>query len=299
MELGIGLPQTGAAASPESIREVAVGAERLGLASVWAFERQLRPVAPVSQGGGEPAPLPAAYASVYDPLETLAFAAAMTSRITLGTSILIAPLHPPVVLGRRMATVDRLSGGRLLAGLGQGWMPQEFAAAGVPTHARGDRFEEWVAAVRAVWGPDPVRFDGRFYTVAESQVGPKPARPGGPPIIAGAFAPPALARAGRMGLGLNPGAWSFDALEGSLAAWRSAARAAGHDPDALPVVVRVNGDVTEQPLDRRMPATGSPEQVAEDLARLEGMGVHHAFWAMDAPVGEQLERLGGLLATVG
>jgi len=294
MELGIALPQSGPSATAAAIRDVATGAERLGLASVWVFERQLRPLVDMSQGGAAPGPLPEVYASVHDPLETLAFAAAVTERVTLGTSILIAPLHPPVVLGRRLATLDQLSGGRVLAGLGQGWMPQEFATAGVPTAARGDRFEEWVQAVRAVWGPDPVTFDGRFYTVPEAQIGPKPVRPGGPPIITGAFAPPALARAGRMGLGLNPGAWSFDALEGSLGVWRDAARGAGHDPEALPVVLRVNGDVTERPADRRSPATGSPEQVAEDLDRLDGMGVQHVFWAMGAPVDEQLDRLAGL-----
>lgn len=129
MKLGIGLPTSAPLGSPEAIVKVADGAERIGLASLWTFERLLRPTAPVSPGHG----IPDSYASVYDPLETLSYAAARTSRIRLGTSVLDALFHPPVVLARRIATLDRLSGGRLDIGLGQGLIPQEFATAEVPT----------------------------------------------------------------------------------------------------------------------------------------------------------------------
>lgn len=135
--------------------QVAEGAERIGLAAVWTFERLLRPVEPVPFGGsGPPILLPDAYANVYDPVETLSYVVAKTSRI-------------------RLATLDRCSGGRLIAGLGQGWMPQEFIAAGVPPTRRGAGFQEHIEAMRAVWGPNPVRFEGRFYQVAESEIGPK------------------------------------------------------------------------------------------------------------------------------
>ncbi|WP_345398129.1 LLM class flavin-dependent oxidoreductase [Nonomuraea salmonea] len=175
MDFGIGLPITGPEASPERIADVAQRAERAGLGAVWAYERLLRPAEPYMLGLNQVVPLPEESAIVYDPLETLAYLAATTSTIRLGTSVIDALYHPPVVLAKRLATLDRLSGGRLWIGLGQGWMAQEFEAAGVPVSRRGAGFAEHVAAMRACWGPDPVSFSGRFYTIPESQVGPKPA----------------------------------------------------------------------------------------------------------------------------
>ena len=99
---------------------------------------------------------PEPFANVYDPIDTLAFVAAKTSRISLGTSVLDSLFQSPVILARRLATLDRLSGGRLVVGIGQGWMEQEFVAAGVPMKRRGAGFEEHIRAMQAVWGPDPV-----------------------------------------------------------------------------------------------------------------------------------------------
>src|SRR4029078_6557330 len=100
------------------------------------------------------------FGSVYDPIETLSYVAAKTSRILLGTSVLDALFQPPIILARRLATLDRLSAGRLIAGFGQGWMDQEFEAAGVSMRRRGAGFEEHILAMQAVWGPHPVRFAG-------------------------------------------------------------------------------------------------------------------------------------------
>lgn len=137
-KLGLALPTSGPEASPETITSTAEGAERIGLASVWTFERLMRPIHGATPiGGGDDVPLPEGYGCVYDPVETLAYVAARTTAITLGTSVLDALLHSPIVLARRLATLDRLSGGRLVAGLGQGWMAAEFEAAGVPATPRG------------------------------------------------------------------------------------------------------------------------------------------------------------------
>jgi probable F420-dependent oxidoreductase len=296
VELGVALPSSGANASPEAIAKVAQGAERIGLGTVWTFERWMRPAEPDMLGVG-PVPLPEFNAVVYDPLETLSYAAALTGRVRLGTSVLDTLFHSPVGLARRLATLDRLSGGRLLAGLGQGWMAQEFAAAGVPTARRGAGFQEHVEAMRAAWGPDPVRFDGRFYRIPESQIGPKPLTPGGPPLLVGAAAPVAVERAARMGLGLTTVMFGWEPLRDAVGAFRRAAEAAGHDPATLPVVVQVNGPVTARPLDDRQPLTGSAEQVAEDLAELRALGVDQVFWLMaDLPADEQLDGLERLLA---
>jgi probable F420-dependent oxidoreductase len=303
MDFGMALPTKGDTASPHAIRRVAVEAERMGLASVWTFERLIRPTQPISIGGGPPFPLPEFYANVYDPIETLAFVAAATDRIRLGTSVIDALFHSPVVLARRLATLDQLSGGRLVAGLGQGWMPQEFAVARVSPRRRGAGFQEYIEALRAIWGPDPVRFDGRFYQIPESEIGPKPVRPGGPRLLIGASTPVAAERAGRMGLGLNPVSGrpifpSIDELGDFLQMFRQAGEAAGHDPRDLPIVIRVNGPVTEKPLSERQPLTGNAEQIAEDLGRLEPLGIDEVFWSMSTDPDEQIEVMRGLLAAV-
>lgn len=295
MKLGITLPTTGSTTSADTISTVAETAERIGLDTVWTFERLLSPTA----GGlmnGQTVPLPDAYDSVLAPLEVLAFAAARTSRITLGTSIMVALLHNPADIARRFATLDRLSGGRVVAGLAQGWMAQEFETAGVPLNRRGPRFSEFIEALRAVWGPDPVSYDGRFYRIAESNVGPKPVRAGGIPILAGAASPGGIQRAARLGLGLNPVWFGWEALEGTVEAYRAAAAEAGHDPATLPVVVRVNQFPAAGPTAEGASPTGSPAQILEAIPRLERIGVTELLWTFDeGPVEEQLPRLAELV----
>lgn len=302
MEISIALPHTGKFASPETVAYAAEEAERRGYAAVWVLERLLRPTnrGPLPE---RPSPaMPESYANVYDPLETLAYVAAKTERIRLGTSIIDALFHVPVILARRFATLDRLSGGRLIAGLGQGYSPEEFAAANVPMSRRGAGFEEFIEAMRAAWGPDPVHFSGRFYKIPESQINPKPVQEGGPPILIAAMQRPAVERAGRLGLGLNPLAPSWEALEAAVGAFREAARAAGHDPATLPVVVRANTAVGEEMMEERPPLGGSPEQVSEDLERLRQLEVDELFFDMNRfsiPVEEQfraVERLRALAA---
>ena len=156
MKLGAALPHSGADASPDGMVAFAHRAEELGLDSLWVLERILRPVAPAR----EPL-LPAHSASVYSPLETLAFIAGKTDVIRLGTSVLDALFHVPAALGRQLATVDRLSNGRLLVGLGQGWSTEEFQTAGVPMSRRGNGFEDFIAALQATWRQDPVQYQGR------------------------------------------------------------------------------------------------------------------------------------------
>ena len=287
MQLGMVLPQLGAEATAAAIAQVAREAEAIGLDSLWVLDRLLRPIAPLSIVPGTPArPLPDYYASVLDPIETLTYAAALTSRVRLGTSVINALIHPPVILARRFAALDQLSGGRAIAGLGQGWMPEEFAVAGVPQGRRGRGMVDWLAACRAVWGPDPVRHDGPFYQIPASEIGPKPIQPGGPPILIGGYAPAAIARAGRLGLGFNPLAASRDGLIGELAIFRRAAREAGHDVDALPIVARANATLTDAPLpeDDRALFTGTPAQWAADAAWVVGLGIDHLFLALDGPI---------------
>ena len=282
MDLGVALPVHNAPlTSPHAIARIAQDAERLGYAAVWTYERILYALGDIPQPGGPPRPLPDAYATAYDPLETLAYVAARTTRIRLGTSVIDAPFHVPVVLARRFATLDQFSGGRVIAGLGQGWMAQEFRTANVPPKRRGAGFEEFIAAMRAAWGPDPVRFDGRFYHIPESKINPKPAQADGPPVLIGCFAPAAIERAARIADGINPVAMSFEALEGTVASFRTAALDVGRDPATLKIMVRVNSPISAdaQPEQSRPFLGGSPEQIAQDLAKVRPLRIDHVFFA--------------------
>ncbi|NBE94918.1 TIGR03619 family F420-dependent LLM class oxidoreductase [Nonomuraea sp. KC401] len=286
MELGVALPTSGPLATPAGIARVAREAERLGYDSVWTYERLLRPTAPVSMGGGEPQPVPEIYRSVYEPLETLSYVAALTERVKLGTSIIDALLHPAVVLAKRFATLDQLSGGRVVAGLGQGWMPQEFAAANVPMSRIGPGMDEVIAAMRACWGPDPVAYDGTFTQIAESEINPKPVQ-AHVPILLGAMTPAGVRRAARVADGLNPVALSHDMVTGLAKAFRSAVAEGGRDPESVTVVARANVPLTAAPLgDDRPFLGGSPRQIAADLEGLEGTGIDHVLFSTidpDAP----------------
>jgi probable F420-dependent oxidoreductase len=280
IKIGVHLPVAGRDVSPETITQVAQEAERAGLDSVWSWDRYLRPAVPIAMGGpgGPVMDAPETFGTVYDPIEALTYVAATTTRITLGTSVLDSLFQSPVLLARRLATLDRLSAGRLVVGIGQGWMEQEFVAAGVPMTRRGAGFEEHTRAMQAVWGPNPVSFDGRFYRIPESDIGPKPVRPGGPTLIVGAVAPTAVERAARLGAGLTLVIFDWDAVLETIRTFRAAAAAAGRDPDALPIMLQVNGNITEESLDQRGPLLGSPEQVAGDLDRAAELGVQHVYW---------------------
>ena len=284
MDLGVGLPTGGTASSTEAIVRIAQGAEQLGYTAVWVYERLLYALGDVAQPGGPPRPLPKVYESVFEPIATLAYVAAKTSTIRLGTSVIDAPFHVPVVLAKRLATLDQLSGGRVIAGLGQGWMDQEFQTANVTRKGLGRRVRENVAALRAVWGPDPVSFEGRFYTIPPSKIGPKPVQPGGIPIVMGVMAPPAVRRAAQIADGLNPIGISHEFLTKVIGQFRADAAAAGRNPAAVRIMVRANVPITPDPIDdeKRPFLGGSPKQIAADLASLLDLEIDHVLFSQMA-----------------
>src|SRR5215472_14946775 len=155
MKIGFGAPVSGAWATPENLARFGVRAEQAGYASLWSFQRLLVP----ENSGMEPV-----YRSVLDPMAALAYAAAGTSRIRLGVAVVNLPFVSPAYLAKQATTVDVLSDGRLDLGLGIGWMPEEFTAAGASTARRGARTEEFLAVLRTLWDDGVSSFDGEFYT---------------------------------------------------------------------------------------------------------------------------------------
>lgn len=295
VKLGLGLPHAGPLASRANILSAASEAERIGLDSLWVLDRVLRPLAP--EWGEPPPPF---YATVFDPLETLTFVSAHTTKVQLGTSVIQALLHPPVVLARRLATIDQLSGGRVIAGLGQGWMPEEFAAAGVPPTRRGKGMIEFIGALRAVWGPDPVRFDGDVYRIPTSDIGPKPMQER-IPIVMGYDSKQGLRLAARFADGLNPNRRTLERLRRDLEFFRNVADEAGRDPSALPIYLRGAGrlDADTSRGEERLLFAGSIDQWVEDIERVATMGVGHVFLQMHASIEEQIATMGELRSRLG
>ena len=188
MRLGIHLPQIGRKAGPQAIRRAAEQAEHLGFADIWTSEHIILP-------DGAPYPPSPLF---YDPVLALTWAAAYTSRVGLGTSVLILPMRHPLPLAKELATLQNLSGGRLILGAGVGWLEDEFAALGVPFRERGRRMDEGIAMMRAVWSEDPVSFEARTIpaVIDDMRMLPKPEKP--IPIWIGGTSEPALARALRL-----------------------------------------------------------------------------------------------------
>ncbi|WP_088288336.1 TIGR03619 family F420-dependent LLM class oxidoreductase [Kineosporia sp. A_224] len=268
--LGCGLPVAGSWATQATIGRVARQAEALGYASLWTFQRLLRP---------DDADLEPAHRAVLDPVVALTLAAGWTTRIGLGTATICAPFTPPVVLAKTLTSLDVLSGGRLTAGLGIGWLPQEYAAAGVPFERRGARMEEYLHCLHALWTQDPVEFSGEFYTVPRSRTGPPPVQRPHPPVLLGGTAVPALRRAGRLTQGwIGSSRHDPAAIGDCVAAVREGAREAGRDPHALRIVVRGVVDLVDRaPGGTRRPLQGTREQVLDDLAALSAQGVTEVF----------------------
>lgn len=276
MKIGISLPQIGPQASPENLISVARRAEELGYDSVWVLERLLWPTNPQEPYPASPdGHLPETYQVVFDPLETLSFVAAHTTRVQLGTSVLVLPYHTPIHLARRISTLDALSGGRVAVGVGVGWSRDEFEAAGTPFERRGARSDEFLEAMIAIWTKDPVGFDGKFYHIPESKIGPKPVQKPHPPIYVAGFGQYTFDRAAKFGQGWNPsGILNFEWLEAMIKQFHETARNAGRDQ--LEVVLRAFDVVFDQSTGgERKPMMGTLGELKEDIARLRDMGVTH------------------------
>src|ERR1700722_2657268 len=188
MQLGIHLPQIGRKAGPDGIRRAAIQAEELGFHDVWTSEHIITPAGAMYP----PSPL------FYDPVLSLAWAAAYTTRVRLGTSVLVLPMRHPLPLAKELATLQNLSGGRFILGAGVGWLEAEFDALGVPFKERGRRMDEGIAMMRAVWTQDPVTFDSRWIPakVQDMRAQPQPVVP--IPIWIGGSSDAAIRRALRL-----------------------------------------------------------------------------------------------------
>lgn len=218
MKFGLAFASSVAIDGPSTL-EICRRAEAAGFESIWGGEHVVLPDAigsryPYTADGKIPAepdtPIP-------DPLIWLAFAAAAAPTLRLGTCILIVPQRNPLVLAKELATLDRLSGGRVELGLGVGWMKEEFAVLGVPWERRGARNDEYIAAMRALWAGPHAEFHGEFVDFAPVTCSPRPVQPS-IPILVGGDTDAAIQRAVRLADGYFPekatrNAWAFSSRD--------------------------------------------------------------------------------------
>jgi len=257
MKFGLWTGNTGRYVDPSNAVALAKAAEAAGFESLWTVEHTIVPAGYASAypydesgkmpGGREDFPLP-------DPLIWMSFVAAATSTIKLGTGILILPQHNPVHAAKQIATLDHLSRGRTLLGVGIGWLREEFVALGVPFEERGARTDEYIAAMRELWAAEKATFDGRFVTFKDVYCRPQPVNKS-VPIIVGGHSEAAARRAGRLGDGFFPYAREQAKL---IAIAREAAEKAGRDPGKLEI------------------STSLPSETAE-LEALQRLGVHRVL----------------------
>jgi probable F420-dependent oxidoreductase len=267
MQMGFGLPISGSWATPPSIVEIARQAEQLGYSSLWTFQRLLFPAT-------DPIPMP--YRSVHDPLVLTAYAAAVTETARLGVAIVNVPYYSPILLAKMLTSLDVVSGGRLDAGLGLGWNPDEFAAVGTSMERRGARGEEFIRCLRAIWSDEPVEFHGEFYDVPPSYVDPKPTQRPHPPLLLGGSAQTAFRRVARIADGwISASRFAAADVPAAIETIRSAATEAGRDPDELRFVIR--GAVKVRDTDTDAPLTGTIEKIRRDIAAYADAGATEFF----------------------
>ena len=246
MKFGLAFANTGPFTGPEGAAAMAQAAEDAGFSTLWTVEHVVvphgyastYPYAPDGRmPGGEELDIP-------DPLIWLAWVAARTQSIRLATGILILPQRNPVITAKEVATLDTLSGGRAVLGIGVGWLEEEFRVLGVPFEGRGRRTDEYVAAMRTLWTDDLPTHEGEYVSFREAICLPRPVQHT-VPIVVGGHSPAAARRAGRLGDGFFPAKGDLPAL---LSEMRAAAEQAGRDPSAIEVtwggsrVVREAGD---------------------------------------------------------
>jgi probable F420-dependent oxidoreductase len=300
MKIGIVLPETGQQATKDNIIQIANLAEKEGFDSLWVFERLLWPINPQTPyRGSADGSLPDDMQNVFDPLETLTYVAANTNKIALGTSVIDMLFHNPVVLARRFATLDVLSEGRAICGLGIGWSKDEYQASNIPFEHRGKRANEFVQALKKIWTDDIVEFKGKFYNIPASKIGPKPIQKPHPPIYIGGFSPKTFSRIvkydanGWLGLIAGP----LEYLDNTIKTIKDIANKANKDPNTFNVILLTYPNIVDSKSQstnegQRFPLTGTIEQAGKDIQRIKQTGIDHIIFGYNfIPMGRDLEKM--------
>jgi probable F420-dependent oxidoreductase len=289
MKFGVWIPNCRDLATPEIIRHTAVRAEQLGYDSVFVSDHVVVPNAYIERFG----------AGIYDPLITLSVLAGATSRVLLGTTVLIVPYRNPVLTAKMVASLDALSGGRVVLGIGAGWVPEESAALGVPFAERGAMTDEYLAAMRELWTNPAPSFSGKYTQFSELRCEPKPIQQPHPPIWVGGHSPAALRRAAAIGSAWHPINRPVEEIRAGRAEIVRLCESRGR---AVPPGVTMRIDTCVLQAGGRAPAAihggsmlaGEPEKLVEQIGELAAAGVEHLVLEFlvsdDAELDEQMAR---------
>jgi probable F420-dependent oxidoreductase len=267
MQFGLSLPHFQQVASPEAIRRVAQRAEQMGYDGIWVSDHIVIPASAVDRFGSV----------FYEPLTVLAYAAACTTRIRLGTTVIILPYRNPVVTAKVLSTLDVLSGGRVTTGMAVGWTEDEFKALGVPFQERGALSDEYLAAFKALWTQEKPAFHGQYVRFENIAFEPKPVQKPHIPIWIGGNSKRAIRRAVALGDGWHPTRPLVEDVRAGVAYLRDVCAQRGRDPKSLQIAVR-------QPLKfydgaaasiKRRPLLGSMQKIIADIGQYQAAGVQY------------------------
>ena len=286
MRVGITIPQVGEPATRENVIELVKAADREGIDSLWVLDRLLWPLNPQTPyRGTQDGTLPASAQNVFDPIELLTFAAANTEKIALGTSVIDMLFHNPVILARRFATLDVLSQGRVICGLGIGWSKDEYQACNIPFKHRGKRAIEFVQVLKKVWTDDLVEFKGEFYNIPASKIGPKPIQKPHPQIYLGGWSSKVFPRIvnndangwlASMGVGIV----SLEYLQTNIRILKDKASRSNKNKNDFRVFVLTYPQTNFKPSKtcERIPLTGTIDQIGSDIQKIKEMEVDHIIF---------------------
>lgn len=303
MKIGLVLPQAGQQATRENVIQMAKNAESEGFDSLWVFERLLWPINPQTPYVATPdGSLPIEYQIMLDPLETLTYVAANTNKIALGTSVIDMLFHNPVILARRLATLDILSEGRSIAGFGIGWSKDEYQASNIPFQNRGKRADEFIQVLKRIWTDDVVEFKGKYYNIPASKIGPKPIQKPHPPVYLGGFSPNTFSRI----VNYDTNGWlavvggPLEYLDNTIKTIKDIANKANKDPNKFKVILLAHLNValdsksqsTTTNEDQRFPFTGTIDQIGNDIKRIKQMDIDHIiFGYVFVPIGRDVNKM--------
>ena len=290
MTFGCTLPSRGALATPDNLRTLATRAEELGFDHIWVSDHIVIPTQiaspyPYSPTGTAPMDFDQNY---WEPLSTLCYLAACTQRIKLGTHVLVLPYRDPVVTAKMVATLDYMSGGRVVLGVGVGWMEEEFTALGLNTFAdRGKVTDEHIRIYKELWTEDDPKFEGSYYHFGGIKFYPKPVQKPHPPIWVGGHTPAAVRRAAYLGdgwmpIGLRPPAeLEPEEMADLTDRLRDMSEQAGRPREAVDIVFSTTIAFDPPPGGAKRTLTGSAEEIGADIVLYQQVGVQHFIFAFE------------------
>jgi probable F420-dependent oxidoreductase len=302
MKVGITLPNLGSQATKENVLQTATQAEKEGFDSVWTITRILWPLKPQTPyGWSSDRSLPIEYQTALDPLDVLVYVSANTSKISLGTAVIDIFFYTPIMLAKRYATLDILSRGRVISGLGLGWSKDEYQASNIPFHNRGERADEFIQVMKMIWTDDVVEFKGKYYNIPASKIDPKPIQKPHIPIYLGGFSSNTFSRIvkydvnGWLGVVGGP----LEQIENCIKTIKANATKSNKNPDDFRTIMLTYPNVKDDQSSsssrndkNRFPLSGTIDQIGSDIQRIKAMGVDHIVFGYNfVPMGRDIAKM--------